>query len=172
MGALDTLMSGGSPSFTFEKVGDSIAGEVVDIDERQDHVYGEPTKLLWWNRDPGPDTGNKADRPKMIPIFVLQTTLKDSDEDDGRRSIWCRQNCFSAVQAAIRSAFPGVKKLEDKQVLGGTLKVQFHSFGEKPKNGFQPAKLFRAKFDRKAIVETPANSGANHDEQNPPPADW
>lgn len=170
MGAMDTMMSGGAPGFTFEKVGAAVSGVVVEVDERQDHVFGEPNKLKWWNRDPGPATGNPADRPVMIPIFTIQTDIRDSEEDDGLRSVWARGNCFSAIKAAIRGAFPGGKKVSDDDVIGGTLKVQFHAVGEPPKKGLQPPKLFRAKFERRAVIDTPANG--EHNELNPPPADW
>jgi len=165
---MDTMMSGGAPGFTFDKVGAEISGVVVELDERQDHVFGEPNKLKWWNRDPGPDTGNKADRPLMIPIFTLQTDVRDSDEDDGLRSVWARGNCFSAIRAAIRGAF-GNGKITDEMVIGGTLKVQFHSLGEPPKKGLQAPKLFRAKFTKRAVMDTPTDS---YDERNPPPQDW
>jgi hypothetical protein len=154
MGVMDTMMSGTAPGFTFERPGDTIEGVVVELDARQDHVFNEPTKLKWWNRDPGPATGSPDDRPIMIPIFVLETSLRDSDEDDGRRSVWARQNAFTAIRQAIRGAF-GSKKPTDDDVIGGTLKVRFDSVGEPTKKGFQGPKLFRAKFTKKSVLDTP-----------------
>src|SRR5687767_9902503 len=121
---MDTMMSGGAAGFKFAKPGDKIAGVVVEIDQRQDHVFGEPNKLKWWNRDPGPATGARDDRPVMVPVFTLQTEIRDSDEDDGLRAVWARGNAFSAIRDAIRKAFPG-QKPKDSDVVGGTLKVLF-----------------------------------------------
>lgn len=170
MGVMDTMMSGGAPSFALNKVGDYVVGVVVDISERQDSVYEDSTQLKWWNRKPGPATGAKEDRPVMIPIFTLQIEkgtsegkrYEDGGEDGGQGAVWARSNAFTAIRTAIAKAFPG-RKPTDADVMGGTLKLRHHALGEaKPK--MHPPKLFQAEFVPRSIV---ASSQA--DEQNPPP---
>lgn len=166
MSVVDTIMTGGAPSFKFEKVGDEITGEIVEVGERQDQVFGDETgtQLKWWNRGPGPATGSREDRPVMIPIFTLQTDLRDSEEDDGLRSIWARGNCFSAIRTALVLAYKGRKKPQDDDLIGGTLKIRHHKKGE-AKKGFQPAKLFVAKFEPRSIVDSPI--GGHGDSEDP-----
>jgi len=162
MGVTDTMGSGGAPGISFDTVGQEIEGVVVDIDETQERDFKTKQPVFW------PDGA-----PKMVPIFTLQTSLRDSDEDDGLRTVWCRNNIYTAVGKALREAFkPG--KPSDEAVVGGTLKVRFHAT-EKTDKG-SPRKIFIAKFTRKQVTQQlngQAPADAQHDERNPPPpADW
>lgn len=162
MGAIDTLLAGTAPAFKFSKPGDSVVGEVLGISEQQDSDYDDPKLLKWWNRDDGPDRGNPADRPKMILVFTLQTTLTDgSGEDDGIRSIWARGHCITAIRAALRKTL-GARYTED-ELIGGDLWVCHSALGT-PKPRMHPPKLFEAKFRRVNRVETAADAV----EQNEP----
>lgn len=151
MGALETLQGGSAPHIPFKEVGDRVKGEILAITERQDSDYDDPAKLKWWNRDDGPDRGNPADRPKMIVVFTLQTEIRDSEEDDGIRTVWARGNCFSAVSGAIRKVLGA--KYTEKQLIGGTLKVIHDRLGEK-KPRMNAPKLFSAAFERPPVATT------------------
>lgn len=178
MSVMETLLAGSAPAFKFEKVGDEIAGVLVELDMRQDSKYlaEDPSQALkWWNRPEGPDRNDPKDRPVMIPIFTLQTDIRDSEEDDGLRTIWARGHMIIAIRAAIKAAY-GSTKPNDAAVVGGVLRVKHHDLGpKKPK--LNQAKLFRAKFEKKqvtAAMEQQAAAvaaAATHDESNPPPTD-
>lgn len=149
MGVTDT-MGGGAPGISWEKVGQQVEGEVLAIDQKQDTDFTTKAPVFW------PDG-----RPKMVPIFTIQTSIRDSDEDDGIRAIWARAGIFTAIRKALQEAFkPG--KPSDEAVIGGHLKVRFNA--TEPAKG-SPRKLFIAKFTRPVVVE-------GHDSDGAMPADW
>ena len=87
-------------------------------------------------------------QPKMQLVVKLQTEQRDADdpEDDGIRSLYIsggfkRASTQKAIADAVRAA--KAKGLE----VGGTLAVKFT--GEEPSSvrGFNPAKLYAARYE-------------------------
>jgi hypothetical protein len=176
MGVMDGMMTGGAVGFKFDKVGATISGRVVDITQQQDHLFQQPEKLLWWNRDPGPATGNPADRPKMVFVFTLATELSDgTDEDSGERAVWCRGNLHTAVRDAIRGGLKKSRDISDEEVIGGVLKIQHHGVGKATKGN--PPKLYRAKFEPPQVMsrmddDIDEGQAAEPDGRATPPMEW
>jgi len=132
------LLGSGGRSAKFEAVGDTVKGVICaqpEMRQQTDIKTGAP--VSW-------DDG----QPKMQLVIRLQTEDRDpSDpEDDGIRALYVsggfkRASTQKAIADAVRAA--KAKGLE----VGGTLAVRFT--GEEPSSvkGFNPAKLYAAKYE-------------------------
>ena len=132
---ISSLFSSSSPSARFEKPGDKIEGVVVGISTLQDRDFSTKEPLTW------PDG-----KPKMMLVLELQTQLKDSDEDDGLRSVWCRGNIHTAVKDAVRKAASATKRKGDNAlVMNGLLKLRLDKL--EPSGKGAPRKIYAAKLE-------------------------
>jgi hypothetical protein len=174
MSVVGDMMTGGAPGFKFEKPGDMVKGVVVEISQKQDSDFQDPTLLKWWvgggkTRLGTADSQKPGEDPVMIPIFTLQTELNDgTEEDTGMRSIWLRGHMYSAVRDALKAAYRG-RKIRDEDVIGGTLRLRFDKLGE-PKPKMHPPKLFAAKFEPPSVVEISGDEWAEDAPAAKPPA--
>ena len=150
----------GAPSFKFNQDGDTVQGEVVHMEARQ-QTDMESGKPLFFDHDGS---------PRMQLIVTLQTDLRgwqgvgtiptdkdaggndvprDPSLDDGRRRIYVKSKMQYALMDALRAT--GSKKLNE----GDRLAVR--QIGTEPnpkvKNG-QPVRLY-------AVVHQPGNPGAS-----------
>ncbi|MDZ7732236.1 MAG: hypothetical protein U5R31_03210 [Acidimicrobiia bacterium] len=158
--ALDALMTGGTPIFKFEGVGDKIVGQIEHVEQVQRTEFGTNKPLFW-------DDGS----PRMQFVVHLATDLDDEGpDDDGKRRIFARSNMEKAVKGAIRES-----KATKDQVVGGTLAVVREADGEPPKPGLNAPKQFRAQFKPATgaadglIDETPTSAPASQPEPQPAP---
>ena len=129
------LLGSGGKGAKFETIGDAVKGVICatpEMRQQTDIKTGAPS--CW-------DDGS----PKMQLVVKLQTDAKDDAEDDGIRSLYVsggfkRMSTQKAIADAVRAS--GAKGLE----VGGTLAVKFT--GEEPSQtkGFNPAKLYAAKY--------------------------
>lgn len=135
----EMLFGGGAKAFVFESLGDTVEGEIVSAQTRQQTSLDTGKPATW-------DDGS----PKKMIVIVLQTTLREHDEDDGLRSIYLRGGNFqvengkgTSSQVAVRDAVKrsGAKALE----VGGMLKMRWSGMG-KGKRGFNPPKLYEAAY--------------------------
>lgn len=133
----DFLLGAGGKSANFENVGDSITGTIAtepEVRQQTDIQSGRP--LTWDNGD-----------PKYQLVVALQTSERLDSDDDGIRNVYIKgskkagsQSLHDAVAQAVRaSGADGLAK-------GGTLTVTF--VGEEPSQtrGFNPRKLYEAKY--------------------------
>lgn len=129
-------LEGGSKSWKPE-MGDEIEGEIVSAKRVQqtDFTTGEP--LSWSNGD-----------PRMQTVIELQTSLRDSDDDDGKRSVWLKGgNNFEAAQG---KGYSGERALAEAAKLakvtnieeGARLHIRCSGLAKPTTRGFQSAKLF------------------------------
>lgn len=87
--------------------------------------------------------------PKMQPVVRIQTDLREDDDDDGVRVIYCKGGKMTGpkggrtLQEAIRHASIEAKAPVRK---GGTLTVRYLEQGEPAKRGFNGPKLYVAKY--------------------------
>lgn len=137
--ANDFLMRGGVRSFPFNNMGDRVDGEILDM-KRQQQTNMDDGKPSYW------DNGD----PKFMLVITLQTQLRDDDDDDGQRALYCRggkydiakgkgQSMQLAIREAVRASGAGTI------TGGGKLTVQYS--GEAPAKGkFNPAKLYTAQY--------------------------
>lgn len=131
-------LGGGSPSFKFAAIGDTVKGKVIGGEKRQDtDLQGAPK--TW-------DDGS----PVAVYVLELQTELRNfeglSDKardrlttDDGVRALWARGRMWKAIKTAVQ-AKSGGKGLEPD----GTLAVQYTA-DEATKFG-SPAKCYTAAY--------------------------
>jgi hypothetical protein len=140
--ANDFLMGGGIPAAKFPNIGDTIIGLVL-----------KPPKLL---QVTDPDSGEvkrwQSGDPQMQVVIEVQTELRDSQDDNGVRTIWAKGVMKNAIRDAVRAA--GAKGVEP----GGLIQVTFS--GEEPprKRGLKPMKLYTAAYQPPSqSVEIPAD---------------
>lgn len=137
------LMQGGVPAAKFESPGDAVKGivEAAEVTQQTDIKTGQPK--TWDNGD-----------PMMQLVVTLQTDLDDGDDDDGRRKLYLRgskpDSSLGAVKGAIRDA--KAKGLE----VGGELVLQYTGDGQPTQRGFNPPKLYRAKYTAPAPIDQAA----------------
>lgn len=136
----NALLMGGGKSFSFETIGDKIAGTVVSAEAAQqtDMDTGQPA--TW------------ADgKPKMQVIVTLQTDLDEEPGDDGQRRVYLKgskpNTSAGAVKAAIKAA--GATGIE----VGGKLQIAYTGDGEPTKRGWNAPKEYAAKYEPPAPVQ-------------------
>lgn len=153
MGVVSEIYEGGGAKpVSWGEVGETIEGEILAIRSKQLPKFGTEVPETW-------EDGS----PKFTPIVTVQIEDfdEDSEDDDGKRDIYLRSNAYTAFGKALREAFKS--KPEDNELIGCTLKIQFHKT-EKSGKG-QPRKLFRARITRKSMAseawdDVPAKSAA------------
>ena len=133
------LMEGGAKAFPFDNLNDMVTGTILSGTKRQQTSLTDGKPQYWDNGD-----------PKMMTVLVLQTSLSESDEDDGKRSIYLRGGNFdiasgigTSSQVAVRDAVKrsGASGLE----VGGTLALKWSGLAPK-KGGYNAAKLYTASY--------------------------
>jgi hypothetical protein len=140
-------LGGEGNSFPFDRIGDKVYGMVIDLVDRQQTdmegtaTAGQPS--TWPNGD-----------PKMMSIVTLQTELRDSPTDDGKRTVPLTgskkpesQSRMAAVIGAVKLATNGSTALQ----YGGYLGLAFT--GEKPpaQRGLSATKLYSAIYKAPAM---------------------
>lgn len=123
---LDDLLSSGSKSFKFDQPGDTVTGTVVSAQTRQATEFGTGKPLTW-------DDG----RPQEQVVITVQTTLEESADDDGRRTIYIKG--WGKQLNAFRMA---VQRAGAKPKPGDTFTARFTGFGPKSDRGGFPPKEF------------------------------
>ena len=132
------LGGGGGQSARFETIGDTVTGQIISAEVKQQTEIGTGAPLTWDNGD-----------PRMQLVVRLQTTLCDPSDpdDDGVRAIYVKgskkagsRSMHDAVAQAVRAA--GAKGLD----VGGTLSVQYVATEPSSTRGFNDRKLFAASY--------------------------
>jgi hypothetical protein len=88
----------------------------------------------------------------MLTYIEIETELRDSDEDDGVRALYCKGGNFEpqsgsgqalekAVVEAVRAA--GARSIDE----GAMLHVAHTGLAKSTTRGFQPAKLYKCKYE-------------------------
>jgi len=141
------LLSAGIRSASFQAIGDAVVGFITrqpDVQQQRDFNTGQPK---FWS------DGN----PMMQLRVVLMTEQRDPEdpEDSGERAVYIRGNMQKAVAQAVRQA--GAKGLE----AGGKLLIKYSGDGEATQRGFNPPKLYQARYRPPAAEATPVPEPAN-----------
>lgn len=129
----------GAGAFPFDKIGDSITGQIADLEEVQQTNMDDNTPAVW------------ADgKPKMMYRVTLKTALRSGEDpnDDGTRSVYLRgskkadsKSSLAAVLGAVKAATGGT----DLKV-GGTLSLTYASDGIASQRGWNPPKQYTATY--------------------------
>lgn len=128
----DWLLASGVRSASLKNVGDNVVGHIMrqpELQQQRDINTGAPKT---WN------DGN----PMMQVRVVLMTEERDASdpEDTGERAIYVKGNMQKAVALAVRQA--GATGLE----VGGKLMITYTGDGAVTQRGFNPPKLYTAKY--------------------------
>jgi hypothetical protein len=155
------LFSGGAKAFQFNDFGDTVSGEVVTAEVRQQtSMEGEP--LTW------PDG-----KPRQQLVITLQTTLHEGDDDDGQRTVYAKGGRFDVQQgegSSMRDAIAdAVRQIGAKSIdPGDELAVSFTGLGV-AKRGYQAPKLYTAGFRKaKASIKAKDLFGDGNDRSGEP----
>ena len=134
-------IAGGGKAFPFNEIGDKVTGTIKVIERRQQTSFENSTPLFW-------DDGS----PRMLTYVELETDLRDDDDDDGVRALYCKGGNFEPAEgtglAAERALVEAAKKAGLKDIEEGTKLTVIFSGKAKPSvRGYQPAKLFAMKME-------------------------
>ena len=140
MGLDISEVAGGGKSFQFDEIGDKCSGKITLIERRQQRAFDSGKPLEW-------DDGT----PRMLTYVEVETSLRDDDDDDGIRALYCKGGNFeiaegqgvSAEQALVQAAKDAKVKTLDE---GGDLDMVFSGRSKATVRGYQPAKLFVARY--------------------------
>lgn len=130
------LGGGGAPSAKWPNVGDVVRGTITSEPEAKQATDMQGNPKTW-------DDGN----PIMEVVITIQTDERDPsiEDDDGKRRLFLGGNKLKAVREAIKeSGHTG-------SIVGGTLAIQYTGDGTAKQRGFNPPKLFTAKFKAPAV---------------------
>jgi hypothetical protein len=135
-------IDGGGKAWSPEKIGDRIKGRIRLIERRQQRAFDGGAALTW-------DDGS----PRMLTYIELETDLRESDDDDGVRSLYLKggRNFEPAegkghagevalVEAAKKA---GIKVIEEGCILEDVLT----GMAKPTTRGYQGAKLHTMKLE-------------------------
>lgn len=137
-GTFDIGGEGGN-SFTFDAIGDSVTGQILNLEEVQQTDMATGAPAFW-----------EGGQPKMMYRVSLQTQLRDPQDpaDDGRRAVYLRGSrkpdsgsSLSAVVTAVRAATGGTQL-----ATGATLTLTYVADGVAPQRGFNAPKHYQAQY--------------------------
>ena len=159
--ATDFLFAGGAKSFAFNEFGDTVAGEIVTAEVRQQtSIEGE---LLTW-----PDG-----KPRQQLVITLQTKLHDNDDDDGLRTIYAKGGRFDVAKgegSSMRDAIAEAVRLVGAKSIdpGDELAVSYTGEGS-AKRGYNAPKLYTAGYRKaKASISEKDLFGEGNDQSGEP----
>lgn len=167
----DVLMGSGGKSASFPTIGTEITGFILTQPEARQQIdlATDQPKVY------------KDGNPMMQVVVVMSTDQRDPEDsqDDGVRRLWLKANMLKAVREAVRAA--GATRLE----VGGKLMVRHTAVGGVAKPGFNPPKLYEARYWPPSnlgdttgvggVITLPTHGSAGHALMRPDgvdPADW
>jgi len=135
-------LAGGSKSWKPENIGDQISGIITDAKRVQqtDFTSGDP--LTWSDGS-----------PRMQTVIELQTDERNDDDDDGVRSVWLKGGRnYEAAQGSGQSGEVALAEAAKEAKVetieeGGKLTMRMTGFSKPTTRGYQPAKLYAAKYE-------------------------
>lgn len=155
----DFLFQAGARAFPFNEMGDVVRGTIESAEMRQQTSLDDNKPLFW------PDGS-----PRKQLVIVLQTELHDTDDDDGKRTIYAKGGRFEAEKGeglAMRDAIADAVRAAKATKLepGDELAVGFTGEG-RAKRGFSAPKLYSASF-RKATKSVSASDLFGDEQPSP-----
>lgn len=135
------LFGGGGRAAKFDQVGDQVTGTIVDAQMQQQTAMETNEPLTW-----------SDGRPRMQLVITLQTDDRNGDDDDGQRRIYCKGGNYevaSGTGTSLKDAISDALKKANARSLdeGGKLTVAYTGEAKRTNRGFNPAKLYRAKYE-------------------------
>lgn len=134
-------LAGGSKAWSPETIGDKITGKIVSIKRVQQTDFTTGAPLTWSNGD-----------PRMQTVVELQTDVRDSDDDDGIRTLWLKggknfEAATGAGQSGEVALAQAAKEAGANEIAeGATLQFAYTGDSKPTTRGYQPAKLYTARY--------------------------
>ena len=152
------LASGGSASFPFQSIGDSVTGKILNLEELQqtDLQTGEVKTFT-------------NGQPMMMYRVELQTGLRDGEMDDGVRSVYLKGSKKPESQSSLAAVLQAVLAATGRAALtvGGTLTLTYTGDGVAKGRGFSAPKQYSAQYAAPSVSLDPQPAAAP---QAPTPA--
>lgn len=141
----EEFFSGSAKAFQFDRIGDTVSGEIIEMVKRQQTSLSDNTKLYW-------DDGS----PRMMLVITLQTD-DVTDEDNGERTVYVRGGRFEVASgrgSSMKDAIADALKQENLRAprIGDKLTVAYSGEG-KGKKGYTPPKLYTAGYQKSVSQE-------------------
>jgi len=129
--ALEYLM-GGAPTLTFPDLGTVHKGRIRSYEKTQQRDMDSGMPKVWENGE-----------PMWQIVFTLETEERDSeiDSDDGVRRLFAKAQMLTAIRDVIR------KSGHRGEVRGGVLAVKYAADGQAKTRGYNPPKVYAARFE-------------------------
>lgn len=140
------LASGGSASFPFQNIGDSVTGKILNLEELQqtDLQTGEVKTFT-------------NGQPMMMYRVELQTNLRDGEMDDGVRSVYLKGSKKPESQSSLAAVLQAVLTATGRAALtvGGTLTLRYTGDGVAKGRGFNAPKQYSAQYAAPSVSLDP-----------------
>lgn len=137
---------GGKAAFNKDSMpGTTVTGTVVDIKTRQKKEYGTGKPMF-----------SQKGNPKYEALITVQTSLQETPDDDGRRTIYI--NMWGVQQDAIRKACEAAKC--EGPVEGDTFTATYVGLGQ-AQPGMSAPKLYEYRIDHKPPVSFTQSENAS-----------
>jgi hypothetical protein len=135
-------IEGGSKAWSPEALGDKIKGRIVSVQRKQQTDFTTGALQTWDNGD-----------PRLQTVIELATDLRDSDDDDGVRTLYLKGG--KNFEAAEGSGFSGEVALAAAAKEAGctsidedaTLTVVYTGKSKPTTRGYQPARLYTMRYE-------------------------
>ena len=145
------LASGGSASFPFQNIGDSVTGKILNLEELQqtDLQTGEVKTFT-------------NGQPMMMYRVELQTNLRDGEMDDGVRSVYLKGSKKPESQSSLAAVLQAVLTATGRAALtvGGTLTLTYTGDGVAKGRGFSAPKQYSAQYAAPSVSLDPPTPAA------------
>ena len=128
-------MLGGGNAVKFPEVGASVTGKILRAKSQPQTDFQTGEIVRWPNGD-----------EKLEYVFWLDT-------DDGEQTLYARNQLWIAVRDAIKASSPS--QLPE---VGGTLAVKYTGDGTPKQAGFNPPKLYAAKYTPAPAIDIDADA--------------
>ena len=155
------LASGGSASFPFQNIGDSVTGKILNLEELQqtDLQTGEVKTFT-------------NGQPMMMYRVELQTNLRDGEMDDGVRSVYLKGSKKAESQSSLAAVLQAVLTATGRAALtvGGTLTLTYTGDGVAKGRGFSAPKQYSAQYAAPSVSLDPQPAAAPQAPAPVPPA--
>lgn len=131
----------GSKAWSAEEVGEKVSGIITLVERRQQRGFDGGAPLTW-------DDGS----PRMLTYIEIETDLREGDDDDGIRALYCKGGNYEAASGSgmslEKAVVDAVKKAGAKSIdVGAKLSVAHTGIGKKTAKAFQAPKLYTAKYE-------------------------
>jgi hypothetical protein len=128
---IDDLLAGGSASFKFETIGDTIKGRIISAKVKQQ------TDL---------DTGQPKTFSNGDPMNQLVVTIEHEDGEE--YAVYLKGGKYEPAEGAGKSGLDAIRDALNGEKLteGGTIAIQFSGLGKKTKAAYSAPKLFVAQY--------------------------